>query len=234
MARDWLSSRDETDVYPPGFGDGIVDWRDLSVFVENWLDEMGLIAHWKLDESEGPVARDIAGEHNGQLNGNPTWQPTGGRAAGAIELDGIDDYILAPFVLNPAAGAFSIFAWVKGGAPGQVVVSQTAGANWLMADYFEGQLMTTLSYPSGGRATAPPLVSESIITDGTWHRIGLVWDGTERVLYFDNIETARDVQSSLASSTGTLHIGAGRNLETGSFFSGMIDDIRIYNLAVRP
>jgi CubicO group peptidase (beta-lactamase class C family) len=234
IAQDWLDSRAETDIYPTGFGDGIVDWRDLSVFVENWLNDMGLVAHWKLDESEGSIARDITGDQDGQLNGSPTWQPTGGRLAGAIELDGIDDYILAPFVLNPAFGAFSVFAWVKGGAPGQVVISQTAGANWLMAEFLEGKLMTTLSHPSGGRATAPPLVSESVVTDDIWHRIGLVWDGSERILYFDDKEAARDVQSSLASATGDLHIGAGRNLETGSFFSGMVDDVRIYNHAVKP
>jgi hypothetical protein len=31
-----------------------------------------------------------------------------------------------------------------------------------------------------------------------------------------------------------FHIGAVANLEAGSFFSGLIDDIRIYNRAVRP
>jgi hypothetical protein len=61
-----------------------------------------------------------------------------------------------------------------------------------------------------------------------------VWDGSERILYFDDEEAARDVQSSLASATGDLHIGAGRNLEQGSFFSGMVDDVRIYNHAVNP
>ena len=234
MAQDWLGKRIEVDIYPPGFGDGIIDWRDLSAFVEYWLEDMGLFAHWRLDESEGLVARDSAGDRDGLLKGDPTWQPAGGRVAGAVELDGIADYILSPFVLNPAAGAFSVFAWIKGGAPGQVMVSQTTGANWLMADFLEGKLMTTLSHPSGGRATAPPLISELVITDDTWHRIGLVWNGTERILYFDDTEAARDVQSSLAGATNGLHIGAGRNLEQGSFFSGMVDDVRIYNHAVRP
>jgi hypothetical protein len=27
--------------------------------------------------------------------GNPLWQPTGGRAKGALELDGVDDYVNA-------------------------------------------------------------------------------------------------------------------------------------------
>ena len=31
-----------------------------------------------------------------------------------------------------------------------------------------------------------------------------------------------------------LHIGAGMAMEPGSFWSGLIDDVRIYNRAVNP
>lgn len=34
------------------------------------------------------------------------------------------------------------------------------------------------------------------------------------------------------ASDGGLYCGVGRNLESGSFFSGLIDDIRIYPLAL--
>lgn len=234
MAQDWLQNETETDITPAPLGDGVVDCRDLATFVEYWLQDMGLIAHWRLDETEGLAAYDSAGDHDGSLSGNPVWRPAGGRVAGALELDGIADYLATHFVQDPAAGAFSVFAWVRGGAPGQVVISQTAGANWLMADLSEGRLMTALSRPSSGRATAPLLVSDFVITDGTWHRIGMVWDCVERVLYADDIEVARDAQPSLAGATGGLYIGAGRNLEPGSFFSGLVDDVRIYNQTVTP
>ena len=32
-----------------------------------------------------------------------------------------------------------------------------------------------------------PLQSQTIITDGEWHLIGFVWDGSRRTLYVDNI-----------------------------------------------
>ena len=94
--------------------------------------------------------------------------------------------------------------------------------------------MTGLSCPAGGRGIAPPLVSEFLITDGTWYRIGLVWDGSERILYADDVEVARDVQPGLAGATGGLRVGAGKDLESGSFWSGLIDDVRIYNQKVTP
>jgi hypothetical protein len=65
----------------------------------------------------------------------------------------------------------------NGGVPGQVVVSQVDGANWLVADAIGGYLMTDLSRRGGGRVGPKPLVSESAIVDGCWHRIGFVWDG---------------------------------------------------------
>ena len=68
------------------------------------------------------------------------------------------------------------------------------------------------------------------------HRVGLVWDGSYRTLYVDDIEVARDmdIQGDLEGSDGGLHIGAGKNLEPGSFWFGLIDDVRIYNRAISP
>ncbi|MHC4539407.1 MAG: LamG-like jellyroll fold domain-containing protein [Planctomycetota bacterium] len=38
----------------------------------------------------------------------------------------------------------------------------------------------------------------------------------------------------LAASSGSLYIGVGKDLAPGTYFSGLIDDVRIYNRAVRP
>ena len=73
-----------------------------------------------------------------------------------------------------------------------------------------------------------------MITDGQWHRIGLVWDGANRILLVDGKEAARDTQPNLAASSGSLHIGGGKNLGTTAFWSGLIDDVRIYSRAVQP
>lgn len=83
-----------------------------------------LVAYWKLDEVEGYIAYNSNSDNHGILSGNPTWKPDSGQVAGALEFDGIDDYITTDFVLNPMLGSFSAFAWIKGGSPGQVVISQ--------------------------------------------------------------------------------------------------------------
>jgi hypothetical protein len=193
----------------------------------------GLVAYWKLDETQGNVAEDSAGDNDGTLSGEPLWQPEGGKVSGALQLDGVDDYLTTPFILNPADGRFSVFAWVKGGVPGQVIVSQIGGADWLCADPSEGRLMTSL-VPPAGRNVAQPLVSELVITDDNWHRIGFVWDGSHRRLYVDGVVVAADAQDALAGSVNGLYIGCGKAMEPGTFWFGLIDDVRIYNRAVHP
>jgi hypothetical protein len=222
------------DIAPPPLGDGLVDAQDLVLLSENLYKDYRLVAHWALDETEGDIARDSAGENFGVVVGGAVWLPTEGQVKGALQFDGSDDAVVTGPVLDPAKGPLSIFAWVKGGAPGQVILAQLNGANWLGADPDLGCLMTELMSPSVGRFIPKPLKSEYVITDGQWHRIGFVWDGAKRALYVDDILVAEDTQNTLSSSLGGLNIGCGSNSEVGTFWSGLIDDVRIYNQAVMP
>jgi hypothetical protein len=226
----WGTDNSLCDIGPLPLGDGFVDVQDLIVLAEHLFEEPRLVAYWNLDETEGDIAYDNAADCDGTLIGDPVWQPDAGMVAGALQFDGIDDHIITDYVLDPAEGPFSIFAWIKGGAPGQVIISQQNIANWLIADT-EGNLMTELKCT--GRS-AGALFSETIITDGQWYRIGLVWDGSHRTLYVDGLVVAEDTQHGLEDSQMGLYIGTSKNLEAGTFFSGLIDDVRIYNRVISP
>ena len=232
MVDHWHTDVARYDLAPFPAGDGIVDAQDLVALSEHLFEDYRLLAHWMLDETEGVFAYDSAGVNDGIVLGNPLWQPEGGQVGGALEFDGIDDVIIADPVLNPEDGPFSVFAWIKGGAPDQAIISQQGGGNWLQADV-NGALMTELT-KSGGRRTGVPLSSETVITDDNWHQVGLVWDGTDRILYVDDVEVARDTLAGLDSGDNGLRIGAGKGLAAGSFWSGLVDDVRIYDRAVEP
>ena len=244
----WGQDEPSVDIAPLPDGDGVVDSVDLDLFMEYWQEEIPipeivpyLIAHWKLDEVEGDIAYNSIGDNHGILSGNPAWQPNSGLVAGALEFDGIDDCISTDFVLNPNDGPFSVFAWIKGASLGQVIISQTddtfsgCGETWLGMDASSGNLMTGLAPPPIGRFKPMPLESEFVITDGQWHHIGFVWDSSYRFLYVDGVEVAKDTRAltqPLMSSNGGLYIGVSKDLDVSSFFSGMIDDVRIYNKAL--
>jgi len=238
MVDHWGEDYSLCDIGPMPWGDGIVDIQDWVVIGQHLFEDVRLIAHWKLDEREGNVAYDSAGANDGDILGDAVWHPDGGQVDGALEFDGNDDYISTQFMFDPAKGDFSVFAWIKGGAPGQVILSQQGGADWLMADAVDGALRTDLKQPAGtGRNAAPAgpaLISSAVVTYGDWHRAGFVRDGSNRILYVDDVEVARDTTTNLESAAGGSHIGTGNAMQAETFFSGLIDDIRIYNRAVYP
>ena len=198
---------------------------------ETWSRDFTFLAHWKLDETQGVVASDSVGDHDGALVGDPLWQPTAGQLDGAILLDGVDDAIATPFALDPAEGVFSVFLWVKGSTPGQAILSQTDGVTWLFVDASTGALATQLK---GSGRSSRDLVSSVVVADGQWHQVGLTWDGSTRALYVDGAPAVADAQGALISQTTGLRIGGGPKAESDLFWSGLIDDVRIYSRVIQP
>ena len=74
-------------------------------------------------------------------------------------------------------------------------------------------------------------------TDGDWHHVAIVWDGSRRYIYADGTEVAADpadLGESLESCDGRLYLGAHKGLSSSYFWTGMLDDTRIYNRALSP
>lgn len=221
------------DIGPTPFGDGVVDEQDLLALAQYMAKDApdpALVACWKLDETEGTVARNSVGEDSAMLVGGPVWQPQAGAVGGAVALDGVDDCLLVDMGRDPSKAPLSVFVWVKGGAPGQAILSQSGGANWLTTDRKTGALMTDLQ---GANRSSKALVSDVVITDGNWHRIGFIWDGQIRTLYVDGVIAAQDTQEALKGAFGGLNIGCGKDLAAGTFWSGLIDDVRLYTRVVK-
>jgi hypothetical protein len=185
------------------------------------------------------MAHDSAGTYGANLVGDPVWQPNGGIAGGALEFDGIDDYVDTPFALGFYA-PFSICAWVKGGDLNQAIVCESTmyGHNMLLSDHIGGNLATAFLWHYDPQDA---LFSQVQITDGLWHHVALVWDGNAatRILYVDGVEAAsRSVtsfpRSDLSHFFGELRIGASWDMTWTGLWSGLIDDVRIYRGAMSP
>jgi hypothetical protein len=218
------------DIGPAPLGDGRVNTRDLHVLVDHIACK--LLARYAFDETHGTVAHDGAGDNHATLIGDPVWQLGSSMTDGALEFDGLDDCVFTTLIMNPTDGPFSVFAWIKGGIPNQVIVSQHGGVDWLKIGASRGTLVTELRDTT---RYSQPLDSQVVVSDGNWHRVGLVWDGSDRILYVDDQEVARDGQREMGYSSGVVVIGChAANLDVDSFFSGLIDDVRVYNCAITP
>jgi len=63
-----------------GSGDDGIYVQDLILLSEYLLEDIGdptLVAHWALDETEGDIAQDSAGDDFGLVIGDAIWQPIG-------------------------------------------------------------------------------------------------------------------------------------------------------------
>lgn len=196
-----------------------------------------LLAHWKLDESKGTVAADSSGNGNdGTLVGNPVWRPAEGQIGGAIDLDGRGAYVRVTKAkgLDFAPESFSVSAWVN-------------------AREVRGRWQTILEYDRN--STAGNRFGLWIDTNGRFHfRVGSnTWQSTRGLntnqwylltatydastrrmkLYIDGVleGTATNSGGYVAPTQATLTIGV-RGDETSEFFSGLLDDIRIFDAAL--
>jgi hypothetical protein len=137
LADYWGKYEPSCDIGPTPLGDGLVDVEDLIVlseYIGKDVNDPSLMAHWALDEIEGNIAYDSAGENHATVMGDAVWLPIDGIVNGALLLDGNNSCCVTESVYDPSEGPLSVFVWIQGGAPGQVIVSQVAGVSWLMAD----------------------------------------------------------------------------------------------------
>ena len=236
LAAQWSQDTPDFDIAPPPDGDAVISYADLRGLSTYWMQYPSLVAHWLFDETTGDVAADRAGNFDATLYGDPAWRPDAGVIGGALELDGVDDYASAGHILRPDEGPFTVFAWIKGGGPGQVILSQANSdgpVTWIGLDAQTGALMTTLQ--DTGRFTTS-LVSEVPIADDAWHEIRFVWDGARRTLYVDNDEAIADTRDlgTLQYSNNDFFVGVGEDLTPGTFFTGLVDEFRFYDAALKP
>ena len=189
-----------------------------------------LVFHLKLDDASGTTAADATGTgHDGQLQGGPTW--TTGRIGGGLSLDGKDDFVDLgnPPDLPSGRAARSLCAWAR-------TVTTAAGWRWIVA-YGTGGVGQAMFIGMNGTSLfgggyADDLSSGGIWTAGAWHHVCLTYDGTTARLYADGVEVTSAAKAwDLVLNRAVI----GRQVNDASeFWSGTVDDIRLYRRALPP
>lgn len=167
----------------------------------------------------------------------------------AYNFNGVDAYVQIPVngLLNtyysysiwafpneiPGQGKYTYPFSIGGSGGGQnISICNNALQGWSGGAYNNGS--TTLSLVSVG----------SLPTLGEWNHIVLVRDTNKIKLYVNGVlNTNESSYGGWNTSNGghtpnygsnPLAIIGGRNLDTGFFFNGIIDDVKIYNRVVTP
>jgi hypothetical protein len=199
------------------------------------------ISWWRFDEISGTTAYDSAGENNGQLVNGPIW--TDGYVNGGVSFDGIDDYVNV--ANNPnlnITGDITISAWVyfeRGGTgedgSEQVIVAKTVN-NGAFNNPFD--FRTSISAePSLTLVRADATGHDYVYSTQTmsiqqWHHVLVKVENNVPDFYVDGNVTGKTVESFTRTPTGNTNpVLIGRR-DDGLYFNGVIDDVRIYNIAL--
>jgi len=206
-----------------------IAWQNPLVFGNAEL--AGLIGWWKFDESEGSTAADSSGNDNdGSLQGDPVWQPDAGKFAGALAFDGSGDYVRIDDESNfDITGQITISAWVNiASVPADWTAIVTKGDSaWrLSTEYADRRFHFAVS----GSAW---LNGQRSVSANQWHHIVGVYDGSQMHTYIDGeLDAAKSWNQGIASNDYPVYIGENAE-QTGRFWRGLIDDVRIYNYALK-
>jgi len=193
----------------------------------------GLVAHWKLDESEGVIAHDNAGDNDGILYGGPTWQPSGGVIDGALKFDGVDDYVDCGNDSSlDITDEITIAAWVKTNDAGNSEHNPyvTKGDYTYGLKHFGLNTIEFFIYDNEWWQMVQFPVDNSF--NGVWQHIAGTYDGSELKLYLNGrLQSTTLHIGQIASSSANVNMA--RNSEaTFRFYDGLLDDVRIYNYAL--
>jgi len=203
---------------------------------------VGVVAHLKLDETTGLISENSSPySGNATLNNFPTndSQWTTGYFDGALAFDGQDDYVEMDSFTGISGGASrTVAAWIKTSSAGTIVSWGQSAAN--------GRKWTFCLDDNSGAvcidAQGGMIRGTNDLRDGQWHHIVAVLedDGSATL---DEIKLYIDGQMETVSYTAAMPIdtaaytnvliGAGQDATITGFFNGQLDDLVIFDMALR-
>ena len=194
----------------------------------------GLIAAYGFNEGGGSVAGDASGrKHPGAIAGAKHVDE--GRFGRALMFDGKGDWVTVAHAADlDLRNALTIEAWVnptKLSGWNTIALKETrdslAYALYANDDAPRpaGYVNISGSHKSVAGAGSLPL--------NTWSHVAVTYSGSMMRLYVNGNEVSRrSLSGRMVSSTGPLRIGG--NSVWGEYFSGMIDEVRVYGSALTP
>jgi hypothetical protein len=196
--------------------------------------QSGLVGYWNFDEGTGTTAKDLSGfGNNGTLysstticsnpptSGCPQW--TIGKVGGALSFDGANDYV----DINDNPGSSSprtIIAYVK-----NFPISGRRDIINVRRNFFNIQ-NNKICFFIGGLNTSYLCSSQTFNSSTDWNFVAATYkDGVEKVYINGSLVGVMNVSGNPQTNISDDAIGVCSYCGMLSFFSGLIDEVRVYN-----
>jgi glucose/arabinose dehydrogenase/PKD repeat protein len=191
----------------------------------------GLVLAYGFEETSGTAAGDTSpAKNNGSVNG--ATRTASGKFGRALSFDGVNDRVITPDAASlDLSNAMTLEAWVR----------PTTNSGWRSA-MFKGRGTTSMAYalyPSNGsKPTVENFISAVNVLSGpgalalnTWTHLASTYDGTRLRLFVNGAPVAnKTLTGPMPNTTNPVEIGG--NAVWGDYFSGLIDEVRVYSRAL--
>ncbi|MEN1785027.1 MAG: LamG domain-containing protein [Bacteroidota bacterium] len=169
---------------------------------------------------------------------------------GYLSFDGNNDYIALPIshTGQNAIATVSVEAWVRTSFTNTAYNSNWAIVDFDRSDFYnvfihgDGRVAFSTYAPTGG---INDFYGNTIVNDGQWHHIAVVYDGTNKMIYVDGEldATRTNPHGGMALGKNTTRFGfigdgseaSGYNATRNNlYYHGDISELRIWNRVLTP
>jgi len=202
----------------------------LSLLLGAPVSAQNLVAHFRLDETQGPVCNDsAAGVNTGQYIGNVQLGQAGARPGTqrSVLLNGVDagaELPGAPAIAN-LSSEFTVASWAKlDVASGyQVVLGNFNG--WVVGCFGDNLRFTTRGIQDYLLPGAPV---------GTWFHYAVSFDSNFLATFYVNGAPVGSVQGSAPPNTPSASWFIGSIEGLTEWWNGSLDDVQVYDSVLTP
>ena len=211
--------------------------------------EEGLVGYWTFDEAPGLNTKDMSGSGHDGIHANPSiisrdTPPVKFKNRGSLFLDGAADYVdLSNTTDFQIRTKMTVAGWFKTSAGGarQMIIQKgddIIGFEWVVEVDANNFLAAHFEVGTSG-LTVFLRLTDRTVNDDVWHHFAALYNVDEHeediTLYLDGVlqnSAAFDARENRNYGTNTAKTSIGaRNADSvpARFFSGLVDDMRIYN-----
>jgi len=191
----------------------------------------GLVAAYGFEETSGTTVTDASGKANNATIKEAVRIDTG-KYGKALKFDGINDWVTVNDSASLALSTgMTLEAWVYPTAmtDNATVILKEANNAEVYALYADEDASLPVSYINNGSYRA--VTGPNKLPVNQWSHLVSTYDGQYQRLYVNGTEVAKSAQNGqIQQSSGALRIGG--NSVWGEYFTGYIDEVRIYNRAL--
>ncbi|MFY7963281.1 MAG: LamG-like jellyroll fold domain-containing protein, partial [Chitinophagaceae bacterium] len=133
---------------------------------------------------------------------------------------------------NFGTGNFTFQTWVKTAHSSGVLFSKRVicdASSFISVSISNGNILFELMQSA---VNYKALISTVAINDNAWHHVAVVRNGTSMQIYIDGVLRGSATTAIVYNISNTVLASLGHSIPCGGYFTGALDELRMYNIAL--